>query len=191
MIFLFGIKCVCFFISFSIIYTSEKKRTRFCFIRKCCISLRDQPERILSWSIFRTTQDQTCITCFLLGLLYGNFDCFYKSFSIISILLKKIKGFRSVKKMPYFLRDRLRRIPSLSIFLNTQDQTSITWVLRDLSLRDKLCLLLHFLFYHIFIREKEITFPFHEKISYFFEGPTKKNPILENLLNQHKKIKLI
>ena len=73
------------------------------------------------------------------------------------------------KKCCISLRGRLKRIKSLSIIQNTQDQTCITWVLRYLSLSDKLCLLLSFLFYHIFIWEKERTFPFYKKM-YLFWG---------------------
>ena len=39
----------------------------------------------------------------------------------------------------------------------------ITLVLIGLSLRDKLCLFLHFLLYLKDMREKERTFPFYEK----------------------------
>ena len=46
----------------------------------------------------------------------------------------------------------------------------ITLVLLGLSLRDKLCLFLHFLLYLIDIKEKERTFLFYEKNVCRFKG---------------------
>ena len=54
------------------------------------------------------------------------------------------------KKCRIFLQDRLWKISSWSILWTTkEDQTCITWVIHGLSLRNKVCLFLHFLLYHI------------------------------------------
>ena len=97
--------------------------------------------------------------------IYGTkFVCFFISFSIISAC--KNKRYFSIiwKKCRIFWQDGLWKISSWSILWNTQeDQTCISWIIVGLSLRNKVCLFLHSLLYHICMQEQEKTFPFHEK----------------------------
>ena len=104
--------------------------------------------------------------------------CFYISVSIIYTLEKKRKFSVLWKKYRIFMRGQLRRIPSWSIFRTIKED--ITWVLLDLSLRDKVCLFFNILLYHIYIRKEENTFLFYKKMLYLFAGPTRKNPVLVN-----------
>ena len=172
MVFLYGIKCVCFYISVSIMYTLEIKRTFSVLWKKYRIFMRGQLRRIPSWSIFSTIKED--ITWVLIDLSLRDKVCLF-----LNILLYHIYISEEDNTFPFYkkkccnisLRDQPERILSWSIFRTTQDQTCITCFLLGLSLRE-LCLFLQILLYHINIIEKDKRFPFCEKNAVFLAGPT-------------------
>ena len=149
-----------------------RTRNKFSVLwKKCHISLQDGLWKIPSWS----THD----------LSLRNTACLFLHFLLYHISMQEQeKIFSSMKKVPYLLQDGLRNIPSWSIlWTNQEDQTCITWVVHGLSLRNKVCLSLHFLLYHISMQEQENFFLFYEKNLYLYAGQTLKNLVLVNFMN--------
>ena len=147
--------------------------------KKCHISLQDGLWKIPSWSSH--------------DLSLRNTACLFLHFLLYHISMQEQeKIFSSMKKVPYLLQDGLRNIPSWSILWTTQeDQTCITWVVHGLSLRNKVCLSLHFLLYHISMQEQENFFSVLWKKSVSLCRTDFEKSRLGQLYELHKKIKRV
>ena len=93
-------------------------------------------------------------------------NCFYLHVLLYHFCIKEKEiTFSFYEKKLYLFVMQTIKNPSLVNFLDNRMRWSwITWVKLGLSLQDKLCLFLNFFLYHIYIQEKEKTFPFYGRI---------------------------